>query len=62
VCEIRRSLSREIEAALAFKLLALIILYLLCFSGSHARSAEMSGLTTGHGEARKLAPFPRHMV
>jgi hypothetical protein len=31
----KRSLSREIGAALAFKLLALTVLYFLFFSGSH---------------------------
>lgn len=51
---IKRSLSRDIGAALAFKAVALILIYLLFFSGSRApvvTPSEMAGfLTDSRGE------------
>jgi uncharacterized membrane protein len=53
---IKRSLSREIGAALAFKAVALSLIYLLFFSGSRApvvTPSEMAGfLTDSRGESR----------
>ncbi|MGC1860488.1 MAG: cytochrome oxidase putative small subunit CydP [Methylocystis sp.] len=42
----KRSLSREIGAALAFKLLALTVLYFLFFSGSHKTVVTTSEMAT----------------
>jgi hypothetical protein len=53
---IKRSLSRDIGAALAFKAVALTLIYLLFFSGSRApvvTPSEMAGfLMNGRGESR----------
>ncbi len=53
---IKRSLSRDIGAALAFKAVALIVIYLLFFSGSRApvmTPSEMAGfLTDSHWESK----------
>lgn len=53
---IRRSLSREIGAALAFKAVALALIYLAFFSGARApvvTPSEMAGfLTDSRGESR----------
>jgi hypothetical protein len=46
---IKRSLSRDIGAALAFKAVALTLIYLLFFSGSRApvvTPSEMAGFLT----------------
>jgi len=46
---IKRSLSRDIGAALAFKVVALTVIYLLFFSGSRApvvTPSEMAGFLT----------------
>ena len=53
---IKRSLSRDIGAALAFKAVALTVIYLLFFSGSRApvmTPSEMAGfLTDSHWESK----------
>jgi hypothetical protein len=49
---IKRSLSRDIGAALAFKAVALTLIYLLFFSGSRApvvTPSEMAGFLTDSG-------------